>query len=125
MKLLTKELEKELKKYPFGSQEGKGVDARVIVHFFNPLGAGDWFITEGEKLEDGDYDLFGFCHLGDDDMAEFGCVRLSTLENLKLPYQMKIERELHYPKDVTLKEELNYRNIKIPSWLEKDEEMEM
>ena len=40
MKLVTKELEKEFKKYPIGSQEGLGDEAKVLVKYFNPCGAG-------------------------------------------------------------------------------------
>lgn len=49
--LMTKELEKKLEKYPIGSQDGKGMDAEVLVKYFNPCGAGTWLITEGEKQE--------------------------------------------------------------------------
>ena len=84
MKLLTKELEKTFEKYPLGSQEGLGSKAKVIAKFFNPIGTGTWLITEAEKLENGDYEMFGYCHLGDDEMAEFGYVCLSELQNLKL-----------------------------------------
>lgn len=33
MKLITKELEKKFKKYPFYSQDGLGGDAKVIAKF--------------------------------------------------------------------------------------------
>lgn len=74
MKLITKELEKKFKKYPFYSQDGLGGDAKVIAKFFNPVGVGTWLITEGNKLDNGDYEMFGYCHLGDDYNAEFGYV---------------------------------------------------
>ena len=82
MKLITKELEKLFEKYPIGSQDGLGGKAKVIAKFFNPTGVGTWIITEGNKLENGDYEMFGYCHLGDDEMAEFGYVMLSELENV-------------------------------------------
>lgn len=85
MKLITKELEKIFEKYPIGAQDGLGGKAKVIAKFFNPIGPGTWLITEAEKLENGDYEMFGYCHLGDDEMAEFGYVRLSELEQLQLP----------------------------------------
>jgi hypothetical protein len=59
MKLMTQRLEKTLKSYPIGSQEGKGMDALVIAKYFNPCGVGTWLITEGEKQEDGDWLFFG------------------------------------------------------------------
>ena len=77
MKLITKELEKLFEKYPIGSQDGLAGKAKVIAKFFNPTGVGTWIITEGNKLENGDYEMFGYCHLGDDEMAELGYVMLN------------------------------------------------
>ena len=39
-KFITKEIERKMEKHPFGTQEGLGMDAEVIVKFFNPYGAG-------------------------------------------------------------------------------------
>lgn len=46
MKLLTKELEKIFEKYPIGSQEKLGGNAKVIAKFFNPIGAGTWLLQK-------------------------------------------------------------------------------
>lgn len=92
MMLMTKELETTLSKYPIGSQDGKGLDAEVIVKYFNPCGAGTWLITEGEKQEDGSWLLFGYCHIFE---WEWGYVSLSELESVKLPFGLSIERELY------------------------------
>ncbi len=62
MKLLTKEIISKFEKHPFGSQEGKGLEAEVLVKYFNPCGTGTWLITEAER-EDNDWRLFGYCHL--------------------------------------------------------------
>ena len=90
--LMTKELEKTLNKYPIGSQDGKGVGAKVVVKYFNPCGAGTWLITEGEKQENGDWLLFGYCHIFE---WEWGYVMLSELESVTLPFGLSIERELY------------------------------
>lgn len=92
MMLMTKELEKEFKKYPLGSQDGLMEDAEVVVKYFNPCGAGTWLITEGEKQEDGDWLLFGYCHIVE---WEWGYVMLSDLEGVNLPFGLKIEREMY------------------------------
>lgn len=92
MKLLTKELEEKFKKYPLRSQEGKGSYAEVLVKYFIPTGAGTWLITEAEKQDDGDYLLFGYSCIFD---WEWGYVLLSDLENAKLPYGLKVERDLY------------------------------
>lgn len=90
--LMTKELEKKFEEYPLYSQEGKYEESVVVVKYFNPCGAGTWLITEGEKQEDGDWLLYGYCHLFE---WEWGYVMLSELESVRLPFGLKIERELY------------------------------
>ncbi len=124
MELMTEELREKFKQFPLYSQDGKMGDAIVVVKYFNPLGAGTWFITEGNKLDNGDYELFGYCHLGDDEMAELGTVMLSELENIKLPFGMTIERDLCMKEDITLKEALKDEGFKIPSYFKNDCEIE-
>ena len=123
MKLVTKELAELFKKYPIGSQDGLGGQAKVIAKFFNPVGVGTWLIIEGSKLENGDYEMFGYCHLGDDEFAELGYVYLSELENLKLPYGLSVERDLYMKKNITLVDAIKVNNFEVPSFLlENDEE---
>lgn len=117
MKLITKELEKTFEKYPIGSQDGLGGNAKVIAKFFNPAGAGTWLITEAEKTEDGDYEMFGYCHLGDDEMAELGYVMLSQLEELKLPFGLKVERDMYVPKNCNLIQAMRTTGITPPSYM--------
>ena len=92
MKLLTKSIERTLEKTPFYTNEGKGFDAPIIVKFFNPCGSGTWLITEGEKQADGDWMLFGYCHIHE---WEWGYVMLSELQNIRLPFGLSIERDLY------------------------------
>ena len=122
MKLLTKELEKTFEKYPLGSQEGLGSKAKVIAKFFNPTGAGTWLITEAEKLENGDYEMFGYCHLGDDRMAEFGYVCLSELQNLKLPFGLTVERDLYMKDDINILDAIKENGFNPPAFLLEDNE---
>lgn len=122
MKLITQELEKIFEKYPIGSQDGLGGKAKVIAKFFNPTGVGTWLITEAEKTENGDYEMFGYCHLGDDEMAELGYVMLSELENLELPFGLKIERDSYMPKDCDLIQAMKNTGITPPSYMLKDYE---
>lgn len=124
MKLMTKELEKAFEKYPLGSQDGLRGQAKVIAKFFNPMGVGTWFITEAEKKENGDFEMYGYCNLGDDDMAEFGYVMLSDLQEIKLPFGMTIERDLYLPKDCTLIDAMKQTGMKIPEYLLESEEDE-
>ena len=92
MLLMTKELEKAFENYPLYSQDGKGVEAEVVVKYFNPCGAGTWLITEGEKQSDGDWMFFGYCHITE---WEWGYVTLSELERVRLPFGLRIEREMY------------------------------
>lgn len=102
MKLMTKEIEKELLKHPLYSQDGHGLEAKVIVKYFNPCGSGTWLITEGEKQDNGDWLLFGYCHIYE---WEWGYVALSELESIKIkPFGLKIERDLHVRKDAIVKD---------------------
>ena len=122
MKLITEELKEKFKKYPLGSQDGLGKDAKVIVKYFNPTGVGTWLITEADKLENGDYEMFGYCHLGDDENAEFGYVLLSELENIKLPFGLSIERDLYMNQDNNIVDVMKSSGITPPDFLLDDQE---
>ena len=121
MELLTKELEKKFEEFPLGSQDGKYGLAKVIVKYFNPCGVGTWLITEGEKTDDGDFEMFGYCHLGDDENAELGYVRLSELQAIKGPLGIGIERDLYFEEDCTLENAIYKQGFKVPDFLDTEE----
>lgn len=98
MRLITKELEKRFEQFPLYSQEGKGFEAVIAVKYFSPFGSGTWLITEAEKQEDGDWLLFGYCHIFE---WEWGYVMLSELESVGF-----IERDLYIKNNATVKDEL-------------------
>lgn len=120
MELITEELEEIFEKYPIGSQEGLGGRAKVIAKFFNPVGPGTWLITEANKLENGDYEMFGYCHLGDDEMAELGYVNLSQLEQLQLPFGLSVEIDLYMQKACDLITAMKQVDIKPPKYMLED-----
>ena len=94
-KFITKEIERKMEKHPFGSQEGLGMDAEVIVKFFNPYGAGTWLITEAEKQEDGDWLMFGYCHIYE---WEWGYVSLNELSEIRVIVfgaKLPLERDMY------------------------------
>ena len=93
MKLLTKKITDTLSKFPIGSQDGKGGDAKIIVKFFNPCGAGTWYVLEGEQQADGDWMFFGIVDLH---CREYGYFTLSQLTNVRLPFGMCIERDMYF-----------------------------
>lgn len=94
MKLLTKAIEKKLEKFPLNSQDGKGVEAKVVCKFFAPVGSWTWYVLEGEKQDDGDWMFFGI--VVSDYGSEYGYFGLKELENLNLPFGLKVERDLYF-----------------------------
>lgn len=94
MKLLTKAIEKKLEKFPLNSQDGKGVEAKVVCKFFSPVGSWTWYVLEGTKSQDGDWEFYGI--VVNDYGAEYGYFSLKELENLSLPFGLKVERDLYF-----------------------------
>ncbi len=66
------------------------VDPVPVVKFFNPLGSGVWLATELDS--DGDT-LFGLADLG---FPELGSWSLGEMQAIRLPFDMRIERDLHF-----------------------------
>lgn len=100
MKLMTEELKEKFKQFPLRSQDGKGMDAEVVVKYFNPISAGTWLIIEGEELENGDWELFGYCHISD---WAWESILLSELQRIELPFEMGIERDLYIDEHATVR----------------------
>ena len=101
MELLTTDIINKFKAYPLYSQEEKGMDSLVLVKYFNPCGVGTWIITEAEEQDDGDWLLFGYCHIY---CWEWGYVSLNELKQLRLPFGLTIERDLYIPENATVKD---------------------
>ena len=104
MELWTDELEQKALGYPIQSQDKKGKAAKVLVKYFNPYGAGTWLITEAEKQENGDWLLFGYCHIFE---WEWGYVLLSELQSTKINVfgcKFGLERDLYISENATVAE---------------------
>ena len=91
MKLITKAIEKKLLAHPLYSTDKNNVKD-VLVKFFNPCGAGTWYVFEAEKKGD-DWEFFGLVELFE---KELGYFTLSELESIRLPFGMSIERDLYF-----------------------------
>jgi len=94
MKLVTKQVEKELAKYPLYSQDGKRQDAVCVVKFFLTGGAHTWYILEANLEEDTLYGItvngYGEC--------EYGYISLKELESLRNSWGLGVERDIcHKP----------------------------
>lgn len=96
--LMTEGLKNKIKEYPIYSQDGLKLDAKVLVKYFNPYGAGTWLILEGQELDNGDYELYGYMHILE---WEYGYILLSQLERIKFCNSASIERDI-YTKNKTL-----------------------
>lgn len=94
MKLLTKKLIQQMPTLEESST--KGIDEQfVYCKLFNPMGSGTWYITSYSEEENL---AFGFVNLGDAEMAELGYISITELENIRLRFGMKIERDLWFDK---------------------------
>lgn len=77
MKLLTKELIKQFERR--GNQEN-AKDPVVVAKFFNPTGAGTWYVTEYYPQTQ---EFFGFVSIFGDHNDEWGYFSLSELESYR------------------------------------------
>jgi len=90
MELITEELKKIMKDYALYSQENEK-DPMVLAKFFNPSGAGTWYLTEYDPLQ---HLGFGYVTgLGGD---ELGYISLEEMAEIRLPGGLTIERDLYW-----------------------------
>lgn len=100
MKLLTAEVIRKLETHPFGSQDGKGDNAQVLVKFFGG-GAYTFLVTEAEKQENGDWLLYGKATFGYE--WEWGYTLLSEIEKMKFPpFGLGAERDMYLAPNATV-----------------------
>ena len=97
MILLTPELHAALRVNADHSA-GSDHDPVPVVKFFNPLGAATWLATE--LYDDGDT-LFGLADLGFG-CPELGCFSLSELASIRLPFGLRIERDIGFSTTASL-----------------------
>ena len=99
MKLLTPEI---LAKLPalYTNEEKAATEVKIPVKFFNPCGAGTWYATEYDPEQ---RLAFGFAVIFPGE-GELGYFSLNELESVRLPFGLKIERDLHWDPNTTLKE---------------------
>ena len=105
MQLWNKQLEAKARRYPLYSQDGKGLNAQILVKYFNPYGAGTWLITEAEKQDNGDWLFFGYATNGYE--WEWEYITLSQIIQTKVKvfgYRFSLERDLYIPDGMTVGE---------------------
>lgn len=91
MKLITKEIQKLLEKYPIYSQDGLKSDAVCIVKFFFPLRSYTWYILEA-NLDEGL--LYGITINGRGE-GEYGYTSLRELESVNIS-GLSVERDIYF-----------------------------
>ena len=74
--LMTKTIEKKLLKTNIDDYEDDPMELEVITAYYTPFARARWIIVSGEKMENGDYILFGYCHIH---VWEWGSVYLSDI----------------------------------------------
>ena len=82
MKLITKEIERMMDRYPLYSQDGKGKEAKVLFKVFNPYGGQSWYVLEAGALENGDRELYAMMTCGGE--KEYGYLMLSDLTDTRV-----------------------------------------
>ena len=87
---MTKELEEEFKKV--GSQED-AKDPIAVCRFFNPTGAGTWYVLSYDSKEK---IFFGYVSFFGDWNDELGYFSLRELESFRGRMGLGIERDLHF-----------------------------
>ena len=90
MKLMTKALEERFEKV--GRQDDIS-DPIVIAHFFNPAGAGDWYATEYDPINQ---IFYGYVSIFGDWHDEWGYTSLDELADYNGPFGLRIERDLYW-----------------------------
>ena len=90
MQLMTKEIEKKASKYPLQSQDGKGLDASIIVKFFDPTSNWTWYATEYNPE---DKTFYGYVSGHDN---EIGYFTLEELQSVKGAFGLGIERDMYF-----------------------------
>ena len=91
-KLITKEIEKAILKTPYGTTDGVPRDEKkVIARFFNPCGAGTWYVLEDSDFKENEI-VFGAVTLGYG--LELGDFSIQELREIKLPFFLNIERDI-------------------------------
>lgn len=95
MKLLTKEIEKQIPAL-YSTENVKTENKVVVCKFFDPCGRYTFYVVEGEKQGD-DFLFFGYCisPLGPD-CDEWGYSTLSEISSVKNRLGLGIERDLHW-----------------------------
>ncbi len=101
MMLLTRAHRNALHRNAKASAAAMGEDLghRPVVKLFTPWGSATWLLSELDQ----DGIAFGLCDLGMGE-PELGYVDLKELADLRGPFGLRVERDLHFKAEMTLTE---------------------
>lgn len=88
MKLITKELEERFEKI---GDQSEIHDPIIVAKFFNPAGRQTWYASEYDKENN-----ICFGYVTGFDFIEWGYFSIDELESLKLPFGLKVERDIFF-----------------------------
>jgi len=91
MKLMTKAVEAVMPAI-MSTDDISLEEKKVVVKFFTPDSNWTWYVFEGDKQANGDWEFFGMVH---GMYKEMGSFMLSELEELRGPLGLKVERDLN------------------------------
>ena len=100
MMLITKEIARKLPAL-YANDSKSASQIKVPLKLFNPCGAQTWYITE---MDPDSGLMFGWADLGDPMFAELGYISLDELKNVRLPFGLKIERDMYWNGNTTLRQ---------------------
>ena len=81
-------------------------EIRVPFKLFSPLGGGTWYVVEA-NFDEEDMPAFGYVTgLGEDELGHFS---LKELSELVLPFGQKIERDVNWDPETTLRNVMDGR----------------
>ena len=89
MKLMTKAIEKKMPAL-YATEGISEPNKRAFVKYFNPVGSATWY---GVEYDPDERIFFGYVDYIE---KEWGYFSLDELEALRLPFGLRIERDLHF-----------------------------
>lgn len=113
MKLITQKIARQLMRADLDNPPPETAQG-VAVKFFTPWANATWYIVSATPLDANgeplpgygeqainladvkDWHMFGFADLGDPQCAELGYVLLSQLTEIRGPWGLRVERDMHY-----------------------------
>lgn len=85
-----------LTRFPIDSQDGRGLDAVVVVKYFFPVGRYTFYVTEARREGKG-WLFFGYCiSMFDESCDEWSYTTLTELLSVNVG-GLTIERDPHFP----------------------------